>query len=205
MLVAGSLSAGEEQPILEAFRPIQQQWPQALLVLAPRKPERFAVAAEIVAQAGWHPIRRSEISLDLPSFGILRDTGQSPRSVLLLDTIGELAALYELADVVFVGGSLEPTGGHNPLEPAACGKVPVFGPSMQNFREIAATLLEADAAIQVSSVAQLTAAWGGLLADSVERALRGSAARAIVERNRGATLATVDYVARVIERQRAPA
>jgi 3-deoxy-D-manno-octulosonic-acid transferase len=205
VLVAGSLIAGEENSILDAFRSIQQEWPRALLILAPRKPERFADAAEIVKHAGWRLLRRSDISIDGLTPGILDDGDQSPQSVLLLDTIGELAALYRLADVVFVGGSLEPpAGGHNPLEPAVCGKVPVFGPSMQNFREIASTLLESGAAIQVNSAAQLSAAWERLLTDSVVRAQMGAAASAIVERNRGATAATLDRVAAVIE-QRAPA
>jgi 3-deoxy-D-manno-octulosonic-acid transferase len=205
VLVAGSLIAEEERPVLEAFRSIRQKWPQALLILAPRKPERFAVAAEIVAREGWRPIRRSEISLDGLSAGILRDINHSPQSVLVLDTIGELAALYGLGDAVFVGGSLEPGGGHNPLEPAAWAKVPVFGPSMQNFREIASSLLEAGAAIQVNSAAELAAAWERLLQDGAACTQMGSAARAIVERNRGATAATLDHVAAVIERQRARA
>ena len=204
VVIAGSLSAGEEKPVFEAFRSIQQQWPQALLVMAPRKPERFAAAAESVAQEGWLPIRRSEIALDGLSAGILDDAAKSSRGVLLLDTIGELAAAYRLADVVFIGGSLEPIGGHNPLEPAVCGKVPVFGPSMENFRDIAARLLEAGAAIQVDSSAQLSAAWVKLLEDDATRAQMGATAEAIVERNRGATAATLDHVQTLIERQRAP-
>ena len=79
---------------------------------------------------------------------------RAEKSVLLLDTIGELAATYGVADAVFIGGSLEPAGGHNPLEPAGFAKVPVFGRSMDNFREIAAALLEAGAAIQVGSAAR---------------------------------------------------
>jgi 3-deoxy-D-manno-octulosonic-acid transferase len=204
VVVAGSLIAGEERPVLEAFRSVQQQWPQALLVMAPRKPERFAAAAESVAQAGWLAIRRSEISLDGLSNGVLDDAAKSSRSVLLLDTIGELAAVYRLADAVFIGGSLEPTGGHNPLEPAVCGRVPVFGPSMENFREIAARLLEAQAAIQVDSSGQLSAAWARLLEDDAARAQMGATAQAIVESNRGATAATLDHVAAVIERAREP-
>ena len=203
IVVAGSVIAGEETPVLEAFGSIRQKWPQALLILAPRKPERFAAAVNIVEQGGWRAIRRSQLSLDGHSAGMLGAAAQGDRCVLLLDTIGELAALYSKADAVFIGGSLEPAGGHNPLEPAAFAKVPVFGPSMDNFREIAAALLAEGAAIQVNSAAQLAAAWTSLLEDGERRAQMGSAAREIVERNRGATAATLDHLAAIIEPQRA--
>ncbi len=146
VIVAGSVIAGEEPPVLEAFASIRQKWPQALLILAPRKPERFAAACELVTQSGSRAIRRSELSLDGISAGSLANAALSSGStrstestgpggsVLVLDTIGELAAVYSLADAVFVGGSLQPgSGGHNPLEPAAFAKPPVFGPSMDNF------------------------------------------------------------------------
>jgi 3-deoxy-D-manno-octulosonic-acid transferase len=202
VVVAGSVIAGEETLVLEAFGSIQQKWPQALLILAPRKPERFAAAGDIVAQAGWRPIRRSAISLDGLSAGILGNAAHADKSVLLLDTIGELAALYGVADAVFIGGSLEPAGGHNPLEPAGFAKVPVFGRSMDNFREIAATLVEAGVAIQVDSPAQLSAAWAELLENAPRSAQMGLAAREIVERNRGATAATLDGLAAIIEPER---
>jgi 3-deoxy-D-manno-octulosonic-acid transferase len=202
VIVAGSVIAGEEAPVLEAFGSIQEKWPQALLITAPRKPERFAAAVEIVAQMGWHPIRRSTISLDRISAGILSSAAQREKSVLVLDTIGELAALYGIADAVFIGGSLETGGGHNPLEPAGFAKVPIFGRSMDNFREIAAALLAAGAAIQVDSAAQLGSAWAGLLENASRRVQMGLAAREIVERNRGATAATLDHLAAIIEPQR---
>jgi 3-deoxy-D-manno-octulosonic-acid transferase len=203
VVVAGSVIAGEETQVLEAFESIQKKWPQALLILAPRKPERFAHVSDIVTHAGWRPVRRSEISLDGLSAGILGNTSQGERSILLLDTIGELAVLYGIADTVFIGGSLEPAGGHNPVEPAAFAKTPVFGPSMNNFREVASALLEAGAAIQVNSAAQLGAAWAGLLENAERRAQMGLAAREIVERNRGATAATLDRLAAIIEPHRA--
>ncbi len=203
VVVAGSVIAGEEPPVLEAFAAIRQKWPQALLILAPRKPERFAGAYDLVTQAGWRAIRRSEISLDGSSRGSLGSAALASSSVLLLDTIGELAAVYGIAEAVFIGGSPVEGGGHNPLEPAAFAKVPVFGRSMDNFREIAATLLEAGAAMQVDSAAELSAAWAELLENSSRRAQMGLTAREIVERNRGATAATLDRLAAVIEPQRA--
>jgi len=202
VVVAGSVIAGEEAPVLEAFGSIQQKWPRALLILAPRKPERFAAAADIATQMGWHPIRRSGIALDGISAGILRSAEQREKSVLVLDTIGELAALYSVADAVFIGGSLQSGGGHNPLEPAAYAKVPVFGPSMDNFREMAAALLQAGAAIQVDSAAQLGSAWARLLESASCRAQMGLAAREIVDRNRGATAVTLDHLAAIMESQR---
>jgi 3-deoxy-D-manno-octulosonic-acid transferase len=201
VVVAGSVIAGEEMLVLEAFASIQEKWPGALLILAPRKPERFAAAGDIIAQAGWQPIRRSGILLDGRSAGVLGNAAHAYKSVLLLDTIGELAATYAIADAVFIGGSLEPAGGHNPLEPAAFAKVPVFGGSMDNFREIAGALLEAGAAIQVDSAAQLSVAWTGLLQNDERREKMGLAAREIVERNRGATQATLDRLTALIERQ----
>jgi 3-deoxy-D-manno-octulosonic-acid transferase len=203
IVVAGSVIAGEETPVLQAFGSIQQKWPQALLILAPRKPERFAAAGEMVSRAGWRPIRRSAISPDGFSAGVLANAAGADKGVLLLDTIGELAAVYGVADAVFIGGSLEPGGGHNPLEPASFAKVPVFGRSMDNFREIAETLLEAGAAIQVESAAQLSAAWADLLENAARREHMGLAAREVVERNRGATAATLDRLAAIIEPQRA--
>lgn len=205
VVVAGSVIAGEEAAVLEAFGSIQKKWPRALLVLAPRKPERFAAAANLVEQAGWRPILRSALSLNGVSVGIFDNSARTEkeRCVLVLDTIGELAALYGIADAVFIGGSLEPAGGHNPLEPAAFAKVPVFGRSMENFREIAATLLESEAAVQVESAEELSAAWTALLDGNERRAQMGLAARRIVERHRGATAATLERVAGIIEPQRA--
>ena len=203
VVIAGSVIAGEEVLVLEAFAAVKEKWPQALLVMAPRKPERFVAAGEILARAGWHPVRRSEFPLDGLSAGVLGSTRATGKSVLLLDSLGELAALYTLADAVFIGGSLVPAGGHNPLEPAAFAKVPIFGSSMDNFREIAASLLEAGAAIQVTSAAQLGAAWVDLLENNTKRAEMGAAARQIVEHNRGATAATLDRLAAIIEPHRA--
>jgi 3-deoxy-D-manno-octulosonic-acid transferase len=108
-------------------------------------------------------------------------------NVMLLDSIGELAGLYRLADVVFVGGSLVPSGGHNILEPAAFGKVPIYGPSMENFREMAGKFLAAGAAIQVNNPEELGAAWRSLLKDAKTAQRMGASARSLVDQNRGAT------------------
>ena len=199
LLIAGSVAAGEEQAVLEALALVAEKWPESLLLLAPRRPERFEEASKIIEQAGWRVIRRSALSLDGACAGVLKEAPGRRRGVLLLDTLGELAAVYQLADGVFVGGSLVPAGGHNPLEPAAFGKAPVLGPSMENFRDIAAEFLRAGAAVQVRSGAELGAAWITLLGNNGRRAEMGRAARALVERHRGATAATVERLAGLLE------
>ena len=165
VIVAGSVVANEEPLALIAFGVVQGDYPKALLVLAPRKPERFAAAAEFIEEAHHQFVRRAELAVAGPA----ASSGGSGKSftenttVLLLDSIGELASLYRLADGVFVGGSLVPSGGHNILEPAAFGKVPVFGPSMDNFAAIASRFVEAGAAIQVTSPEDAGVEWIHLL------------------------------------------
>ncbi len=203
VLVAGSVIAGEEAPVLEALAAVSRQWPGALLVMAPRKPERFDAAAALIEQSGRRVVRRSTLNFaDAAGArgwrGVLDCARGEQGSVLLLDTIGELAAVYRVADVVFVGGSLESAGGHNPLEPAVFGKAPVFGSSMENFRDIAAGLLRAEAAVEVRSGAELGAAWIALLSDRERRERMGRAARELVERNRGATEVTVERIAALL-------
>ena len=116
----------------------------------------------------------------------------------MLDTIGELAQLYQVATVVFVGGSLVDAGGHNILEPAVFGKPIVFGPYMQNFAEIARTFLENGAAIQVRTGARARAGARRAARDPVRRARLGAAARALVEANRGARVKTLAAIAQLL-------
>jgi 3-deoxy-D-manno-octulosonic-acid transferase len=177
VIVAGSVVAGEENDVLDAFAPVRERFPNALLVLAPRKPERFDAAADIVEARGWGLVRRSRLDPAKPF-----DAG-----VFLLDSIGELGGLYGVADLIFVGGSLFDAGGHNILEPAALGKAPTFGPHMRNFREIARKFLDSGAAVQVSTPAELAHVWLDWLSDSSKGEAAGRAARELVERNSGAT------------------
>ncbi|MGE0463242.1 MAG: 3-deoxy-D-manno-octulosonic acid transferase [Vicinamibacterales bacterium] len=176
IIVAGSTMKGEEAAVLRAFRRVRAAWPSALLIVAPRHPERFTEVEQLCRGEGWKTARRSELAIDA-----------DPRAdIVVLDTIGELATLYQLGTVVFVGGSLVPTGGHNVLEPAIFGKPIVFGPHMDNFREIADTFLASGAAVRLDDEGQLEEAFLGLLGDPVRRARLGAAARALVEANRGA-------------------
>ncbi len=188
VIVAGSVVATEEPLSLIAFGVVQGDFPKALLVLAPRKPERFAAAAEFIDESHRKFIRRSELAIPgpgIPADGTGRDIPDDV-TVLLLDSIGELASLYRVADGVFVGGSLVPSGGHNILEPAAFGKVPVFGDSMENFAAIAARFLEAGAAIQVDNPEDAGVEWIHLLKDQQKMQRMGNAARQLVESSRGA-------------------
>lgn len=188
LMVAGSVVATEEPLVLIAFGVTQGDFRDALLVLAPRKPERFAAAAEFIEDSHRKFIRRSELAIEGPGnsgSGKLKEI--SPEvTVILLDSIGELASLYKCADGVFVGGSMVNSGGHNILEPASFGKVPVFGESMENFAEIAARFLGAGAAIQVPSPEDVGVEWIHLLKDKEKMRRMGESARGLVERSRGA-------------------
>lgn len=198
VIVAGSIVATEEPLSLISFGVVQGDFPKALLVLAPRKPERFAAAAEFIDESHRKFIRRSELAVSGPGIsgnGAGRDIPDDV-TVLLLDSIGELASLYQVADGVFVGGSLVPAGGHNILEPAAFGKVPVFGDSMENFAAIAARFLEAEAAIQVDNPEDAGVEWIHLLKDQQKMKRMGDAAQQLVESSRGALDRALAEVAR---------
>lgn len=197
VLVAGSVVAGEEEAVLAAYDIVQRQWRRALFVLAPRKPERFDGAVRAVTERGWKTIRRSSLDMTAPL--------DENCDVLILDSIGELAGLYALANAVFVGGSLVRSGGHNILEPAWFSKPPVFGPSMENFREMAARFTSLGAGIQVSSGEKLGKVWTELIRDPARREEMGRKARALVEMNRGATARTLEHVAAILETKRAGA
>ena len=201
IIVAGSVVATEEPLALIAFGTLQGEYRKALLVLAPRKPECFESAAQFIDDSHRKFIRRSQLPVPKPSengkphgeFRIPEDV-----TVILLDSIGELASLYRVADGAFVGGSLVDSGGHNILEPAAFGKVPVFGPSMENFAEIARRFTDAEAAIQVGSPEDAGVAWIELLRDPARAARMGEAARQLVSTSRGATERAVAEVSRLI-------
>jgi 3-deoxy-D-manno-octulosonic-acid transferase len=188
VLIAGSTMKGEEAAVLRAFARIKETQPSALAILAPRQPERFGEVERLARDAGFVAVRRSELPIDA-----------EPRAdVVVLDTIGELAQIYQLATAVFVGGSLVDHGGHNILEPAMFGKPIVFGPHMQNFKEIADAFRRQDAAVQVPSERELADALVALVTDSVRRASLGAAARALVEANRGAKTKTLAVIGELL-------
>jgi 3-deoxy-D-manno-octulosonic-acid transferase len=185
VVVAGSTFRGEEAAVLHAFSRIKATMPTALAVIAPRQPERFGEVERLAREAGFATVRRSDLPIDA-----------EPRAdVVVLDTLGELAQLYQIATAVFVGGSLVDHAGHNILEPAMFGKPIVFGPYMQNFKEIALAFITNGAAVQVQSERELDEALLTLLTDPVLRARLGAAARALVEANRGAKDKTLAVIA----------
>ena len=202
IIVAGSIVATEEPLALIAFGTLQGEFRNALLVLAPRKPECFDSAAEFIDDSHRKFIRRSQIPIPGPS-----QNGAKPGeysipddvTVILLDSIGELASLYRVADGAFVGGSLVESGGHNILEPAAFGKIPVFGPSMENFAEIAHRFTAAGAAFQVESPEDAGVAWIEFMRDPERASRMGAAARNLVESSRGATDRATAEIAKRLE------
>ena len=203
IVVAGSVVATEEPLALIAFGVVQGEHPNALLVLAPRKPERFEAAADFIHESRRKFIRRSELALTGHAQGTApANNGSITRdvTVILLDSIGELASVYRLADGAFVGGSLVPSGGHNILEPASFGKIPVFGPSMENFADIAARFVAADAAIQVESPEDAGVAWIELLRDPERRRKMGENAKQLVDSSRGATDRVLAEIAKFLGR-----
>ena len=180
VLVCGSTVEGEEPAVLQAFAAIRQKHPAAVMILAPRHPERFPQVAELVAASGMPWWRRSQWQA-----GQLMAGG-----VFLLDTIGELASLYALADIAFVGGSLVPKGGHNIVEAAQHGAAIVVGPYTENFRDMVALFQGADALV-VATSEELTSTLLNLLSDESRRRELGVRAREILQANAGATARTL--------------
>jgi 3-deoxy-D-manno-octulosonic-acid transferase len=173
--VAGSTHEGEEAAVLAAHARLRARYPQALLVLAPRHPARFAHVAALLERAGSAWLTRSSGAAVLPG-----------TEVLLLDTLGELVAFYAASDLAFVGGSLVPVGGHNLLEPAALGRPVLTGPWNGNAAGVAQLLIGAGALHVVHDAGELAARLGEYLADDAARARDGGAGRAAVVANRGA-------------------
>ena len=194
--IAASTMAGEEEMVLDAFAKVRETDPDLRLLIAPRHADRFDQVEELIHRRGLHCLRRTELSSAAvaalyerrPSGNReIADGHRPPLQVLLLDTIGELAAVFQYATVVFMGGSLVPKGGHNPLEPARHRKPIVFGPHMENFRDMARLFLEAEAAVQIQSSAELAPAVRDLLLNRDQALELGRRASAIVEQNTGAT------------------
>ncbi len=208
IIVAGSVVATEEPLALIAFGTLQGEHPNALLVLAPRKPERFEAAAEFIHESRRKFLRRSELGMQSSGNGSSSPAAPAeiPKdvTVLLLDSIGELASLYRCADGVFVGGSLVPSGGHNILEPAAFGKIPVFGPSMENFSEMAARFVSAGAAVQVESPEDAGVAWIEFFREPERMKKMGESARSLVEDSRGATDRALTAIAGYLDNRGLP-
>ena len=189
IVVAGSTLEGEEEALLAALEGDLRQ--RIFLVLAPRHPERWDAVERLIRARGFSCQRRSATRLASDPASDPA-TGAAPADVLLLDSLGELAAIYRLARIAFVGGTLVPKGGHNPIEPAHFAAPIVVGPSMFNFRDIAERFTAARAWRQVADADQLPGVLRELLEDP-------GAAKALGERARGLLLASRGAVARTYE------
>jgi 3-deoxy-D-manno-octulosonic-acid transferase len=182
--IAGSTQAPEEEVVLDIYQRIRDQYPNLRLMLVPRQKERFDEVAALLRRANIPYLRRSELRHPV--------TLSPCHPVILVDTIGELGALWGLAGLAFVGGSLDgKRGGQNMIEPAAYGAAVVFGPHVWNFKETATRLVEADAAIQIADTKTLEEAVHELISDWERREELGTAARAFVRQQQGATERTL--------------
>lgn len=189
--VAGSTAEGEEEAALAAFRALPPDGIRRILVLAPRRPERWDAVAARLASCGMPWRRRSAAGAQAPTAAEDRHADGSAPEVVLLDTLGELASVYAAATAAFVGGTLVPLGGHNIIEPAASGVAPIFGPHVENVREVAARLVEAGAAFPVRDGEDLTRTFARLAADPGLRRRAGDKAREVVASQSGALEATL--------------
>jgi 3-deoxy-D-manno-octulosonic-acid transferase len=186
VLVCGSTVEDEEPLLLKAFENILVAHPHAVMILAPRHPERFDAVAGLLDQMSIQWWRRSSWNGEAIAAG-----------VFLVDTIGELASLYALADVAFVGGSLVPRGGHNILEPAQHGVAVVVGNHTENFRDIVGLFQSRDA-VRIVGPAELPLTFMELLANDTERAALGRRAAETVRFQTGATLRTIKALEELI-------
>ncbi len=185
VITAGSTHRGEEAALLDVFRRLREKFPELVLIIAPRHPERFDEVAGLVNTAGYDCQRRTRLK------GAIKD-------VLLLDTIGELRSFYAICDIAFVGGSLVKVGGHNLLEPAAMKKPVIFSRYMFNFKEISEALISAGGGILVKDKQELYVQADKLLSDKNYSQQIGNRAFTVIEANSGAAKRTIDAVGGLI-------
>ena len=189
LVVAGSTLEGEEAALLEAWPGLVEADSGLAMVLAPRHPERFGAVAGLLERSGFRWVRRSAWKKQPPD----GENPLRPAEILLLDTIGELASIYSLASVAFVGGSVVAAGGHNPLEPAQFGVPIVMGPHYANFRAITEDLLAHDA-VRIAGTGELAKALLDLLSSPEEAHAMGERARRVFEQQAGATDRCVEAI-----------
>lgn len=188
VFIAGSTQETEESAAIDAYLALRDRFPALRLIVVPRHKERFDEVAQLVETRGLPLYRRTDSLCG-------RRQADSSRPILLLDTLGELAACWGLADVAFVGGSLTNRGGQNMIEPAGYGAALLFGPNTQNFRDVVELLLSEGAARVVQNGEELTAAVGDCLAHPERAREQGARAQRLVLAQQGATLRTVDILA----------
>jgi 3-deoxy-D-manno-octulosonic-acid transferase len=186
--VVGSTREGEEAMVLDAFAQLRLARHDLQLILAPRHPERGGDVERLVTERGYRPLRRTRM-IEAAQRGETptRSADHPEDCILILDTIGELAKVYALADVVTVGGSFVKWGGHNMLQPMAQGKPVTFGPYTHNFRDVVSIVLEAGSAVQLSAPGELPEVVGRILSYSAEAELLSVRAQKVIRQNRGAS------------------
>ena len=194
VLVAGSTQAPEEAIALRCYEKLAAEIPNLRLILVPRHPERFREVQQLVESHGWQLIRKSQPSSGEP----LRNARPDRRPILLLDTVGDLAACWGLANIAFVGGSLTSRGGQNMMEPAAYGAAVTFGPNTQNFRDVVELLLQEDAALVVSGEGEMLMTLRQLLQRPQRTQAMGQRARELVQRQQGATDRTLGLLSQLV-------
>ena len=191
LFTVASTHEGEEELVLSACRQVPGWGGTFGTIIVPRHPERAPAVGELLRRDGVPFVLRSRLPQS--------STPLARNQVLLVDTVGELLELYALSDLVFVGGSLVPTGGHNLLEPAACGVPSLFGPHTSNFREIAALVCDAGAGIRVADGAELAVTVARLLADPAERRRLGENGVRLMSETGGATARHLEIIATLLE------
>jgi 3-deoxy-D-manno-octulosonic-acid transferase len=188
ILIAGSTHSGEEDILVTLYKELKKMDPQLVLILAPRHLERLEEVERILKKESISWLRKTSLLM-----GASRSKRELP-DVILLDTMGELVGIYRFGTLVFVGGSLVPVGGHNPLEPLSFRKCVLFGPYMFNFVEISRRLIETGGAIQVSGKEELFSQLKNLLFDEVARKEVGEKGYQFLQRHQGATERTFEEI-----------
>lgn len=190
LFIAGSTHPGEEAVILRVYKKLLITHPSLRLLIAPRHIERLAEIERLIKNAGFNSVRISRLHSSLIT--------HHSSLILLLDTIGELASLYRLSTIVFVGGSLVNKGGHNPIEPAIFEKPIISGPYVHNFKDVYELLLKNNAAIIARNERELFEAVARLLKDKDLRASLGFCAKGVVKENAGSTQRNLEEIRRFL-------
>ena len=192
VVVAGSTVEGEEEQILRSFAEVRTAVPEAVLLLAPRHPERFKAVAALAEKFG--ALRATSLLDPVQGKAVQGKSFKLEAPVIVLDTVGDLASVYSLADVAFVGGSLVARGGHNPLEPARFGVPVIMGPSFENFRDVVASMVAADGICIIGDASELTLAVADLLRDSARARSLGKRGQTVFESAGGATARSIQLL-----------
>ncbi|MFH1245582.1 MAG: 3-deoxy-D-manno-octulosonic acid transferase [Candidatus Omnitrophota bacterium] len=189
LFIAGSTHRGEERLILKVYKELVNDYPDLRLLIAPRHIERAPEIEQLIVEFGFAPCRFSQSAVRKP---------QTAQRIFILDTIGQLKTLYAHAEIVYIGGSLVPHGGQNPIEAAVFAKPILFGPYMFNFSAIAGEFLRQKAAIMVNNEEQLKEAWQKILRDGQLRKELGENAQQLIQQNQGATLRNINFIKEII-------